>query len=167
MRTWIGVLAIASLVVACGPHEDNDAEGDSNPDSPKTMESGSYTVSDSTLVSDTCESGLDPTIYDGLRAELLATETELILGGITLARSGNELLGLLEDGQDWNEAGIDCILLMTTAYTGTIPQNNQIDLVAEEITSEYDGAECASVPTSYPVLPCDTTVGMTYSLEPQ
>lgn len=155
MRNDLPVLlaaALALLAAGCGDEADKDAKprsGDPN----ATLLSGTYVVSKADIHKDGCDLNYSAGDLNGSVLSVTVAGASVDINGIPATLSGGNLSGSSTSaGEDVFGDG-SCLVDITTSDDGTVPEDNQMDVVESVVVDNASGAGCSQVPVD---LPCET-----------
>lgn len=157
MRTpFVFLVAVSLLSFGCA----DEGGGESKPkprsaDPNATVSAGDYVVSDAGELSDDCDlSGWGP--GDGVTEAVTVTGNTVSLPfWPDLTLSDGNLSGGYEEqnGNAWNlDEGVDCTADISFEVEGTVPEDDQLDILYTVRLYDVFGADCGDL--DLPVTPC-------------
>lgn len=153
MRTITLVSCFALFAVAgC---DDGGGDKDRQPrdaDASATITSGSYEISSFDVHKDGCDLNYSASDFNGNVINVTVTGNSADLNGLVISFSNGVVSGSeVQTGEDVLGDG-SCLVDITTSDEGTIPANDEIDLV-ESLEVSNPVGDCSPVPVD---LPCES-----------
>ena len=158
MRKMIRSAALISVFAlpAAGCGDDGGGGGDRQPrdaNPSATLSSGIYEISDADMHSDGCDLG-SASDLNGASVTVTVSGSTVTIGSVDTTLSNGNITGSLNSpGEDVFGDG-SCLVDFLTEEDGTVPENNQIDVVESVTVSNPVGQGCSQIPVN---LPCTST----------